>query len=218
MADLEQYINGESELDPLARCCIVHYQFEAIHPFADGNGRVGRALMALMIYRVFGHSMPWLYLSAFFEKHRDEYIDRLFAVSAKGDWTGWVEFCLRGVIAQARDSVSRCHRLNKLKSEYLERVDEHSARTCLIIESLFGWPMVTIPVVAEKFGVEYQTARSDILRLVDAQILYEVPNKRPRSFIAMEIYDIAYGDEDDEASSSGDGNQAEASIEGAATD
>ena len=107
MDDLEKYINTPSPLDPLIRCFMVHYQFEAIHPFRDGNGRVGRVLLALMIYRWLGHSMPWLYLSAFFEKYRDEYIDNLYKVSTAGAWDGLIEFCLRGTFAQARDSIMR---------------------------------------------------------------------------------------------------------------
>jgi len=95
----EKYLHhGETVYDPLVDCFLVHYQFETIHPFIDGNGRVGRLLLAIMLQQRCGLSKPWLYLSDYFERHRDEYVERLFNVSAKADWNGWIEFCLRGAV------------------------------------------------------------------------------------------------------------------------
>jgi len=144
MGDLEKYVNSESSLDPLLRCFLVHYQFEAIHPFRDGNGRVGRALLALMIYKWLGHSMPWLYLSAFYERYREEYIDRLFQVSARGAWFEWLEFCLRATVSQARDAVDRCHKFHQLKRQFHDRIAAPTPRTHSIIDGLFVNPVVSV--------------------------------------------------------------------------
>src|SRR5439155_23176186 len=97
-------------------------QIEAIHPFSDGNGRIGRVLLSMMIAHWCNHSLPWLYLSAFFERYKDEYVDNLFKVSAEGAWDKWIEFCLNGTIQQANDAIRRCDQLGKLKVEMLNKV------------------------------------------------------------------------------------------------
>jgi Fic family protein len=204
MGDLEKYINvTDSGLDPLVRCYLIHYQFESIHPFADGNGRVGRALISLMTYKWLDHFMPWLYMSAFFERYKDEYISNLFNVSSKGDWSAWIEFCLRGTIQQANDSISRCHKFKRLREDYLKRMTSHSPRTCQIIEHLFTSPVVTIPILASRYDINYRTAQSDIMRLVQVGILTEIENARPRTFFSREIMGIAYSENSiDEAQTS----------------
>jgi len=194
MNSLERYINSDDQFDPLVRCYLVHYQFEAIHPFEDGNGRVGRALLALMVYRWLGHAMPWLYMSAFYERYRDEYIGNLFKVSTSGAWTQWIEFCLRGTISQANDSIRRCHRFHWLRNDFRQRVNSHSKRTHAIIEGLFTSPALTVTSLANRFGVTYHTARADIKRLRDARILAELPGAHPRSYYAPEIMAVAYGE------------------------
>jgi len=197
MANLERYMNDTTptDIDPLVRCFIVHYQFETIHPFKDGNGRVGRALLALMVQHWHGHSMPWLYLSEFFEKYKDDYIRKLFNISTRGDWSPWIEFCLRATIAQSKDAVRRCHELQNLRAVFLSRVGSHSPRSYQIIESLFTSPVVSIPSIASRFGVNYNTAKSDIQRLLDAGILQELSDLRPKSFYAPEVMRVAYSDE-----------------------
>ena len=105
---LEKYLNETSSPhDPLVRSYLTHYQFEAIHPFRDGNGRIGRALLSLTTYEWCDLHLPWLYMSAYFERYKEEYIDKLFRVSTHGDWDRWVEFCSRGMAAQSRDGIRR---------------------------------------------------------------------------------------------------------------
>jgi Fic family protein len=196
MSNLEAYMNSNSEeYDPLVRCFLIHYQFEAIHPFVDGNGRVGRALLALMIYKMLGHSMPWLYLSAFFERYKEEYIAKLFNISTRGDWTSWVEFCLRGALWQANDAIRRFDKFIALKKEFHQRAEGANAspRTYPIIESLFTDPIINIPVIAEKHNVRYPTAKMDIDRLIDAGILKEIPESYPKTFFAPDVMVAAYG-------------------------
>jgi cell filamentation protein, protein adenylyltransferase len=193
MDDLENYVNTyDPGVDQLVRAFIVHYQFEAIHPFGDGNGRVGRALLALMIYNWLDHSRPWLYLSAFFEAHKDEYIQRLFNVSARGEWLEWIEFCLRGTVMQANDSIRRCREFNRLHDEFQNRVTQPSCRTHRLIDKLFISPVVSVTSTAKEFDVDYQTARKDLEKLVEFKILRELRDHRPRSFVASEVMSVAY--------------------------
>lgn len=208
MGNLEAYLNlDEYRYDPLVMCFVTHYQFEAIHPFADGNGRVGRCLLALMIYLKLGHHLPWLYLSPYFEQYDDEYASNLFRISTHGDWERWVEFCLNGTIRQARDSISRCERLNSLLADYYQRITAPSTRTETIIRQLFKNPIVNIAEVRRICGnIGYNTAQRDIDRLVDDGILSPLGTRRPKSYYSREIWEIAYSD-------IGDANNADADSE-----
>jgi Fic family protein len=192
MGNLETYINAKIDIDPLVKAFIVHYQFEAIHPFLDGNGRIGRAALALMVFNWLHHSAPWLYMSAFYEKLKDQYIERLYNVSTKGSWTDWIEFCLRGTIEQAHDSIRRCHEFNRLKKEFHQRVDDPTSRTHSLIESLFVDPVISVARLTEKLGVTYPTAKADVALLIKHKILVELPDTRPKAFYCSEVFNIAY--------------------------
>ncbi len=192
---LEKYLNRSDPLyDPLVECFLVHYQFEAIHPFIDGNGRVGRLLLALMLYRNCGFSKPWLYMSEFFDAHRDAYMQYLFEVSTKANWIGWIEFCLQGVLSQARDTIVRCERLLAVRDEFMRRLREIDGSTRLnaIVETLLDSPFVQITNVASSLGIHYQTAQADLERLKQASILVDVPDSRPKTYYAPQVFDVAY--------------------------
>jgi Fic family protein len=192
---LERYINTtDSSFDPLVDCFLVHYQFEAIHPFIDGNGRVGRLLLALMLERKCGFSKPWLYLSEFFEAHRETYTQFLFDISATGNWTNWIEFCLQGTLAQARATIVRCERILRLKDEYMVRLRDIDGSTRLnrIVESIFDSPFAQITDIARKLGVHYQTAQADLEKLRQANIIVLLPNFRPKTYYAQEVFNVAY--------------------------
>jgi len=198
MSNLETYANSdESGLDRLVKCFVLHYQFETIHPFLDGNGRIGRALLALMTYKWLQHSAPWLYMSAFFERHRDEYMEGLYRVSTDGAWDDWIQFCLRGAISQARDAIRRCHEFIRLKREFHERVKAHSPtpRTHQLIEELFIDPIVTITTLTERLGVTYPTAKADTEVLKRAGILRDLPDSRPKALYCPEVFKNAYSEE-----------------------
>jgi Fic family protein len=196
--ELEKYIHQENDIDPLIFCFMVHYQFEAIHPFLDGNGRVGRLLLSLMIYKWCKLVSPWLYLSAFFDKHKDEYIDCLFNVSAKGDWFGWIQFCLLATLFQAKDAIQRFDKLVSLRAKYLQAVTDcgGSIRLPKVIDKLLQSPAMTVPRIAKMFAITYPTAKADIDTLVKCKILREggTKNSRPKLFFAPEIMEVAYGD------------------------
>ena len=193
MDNLSDNINSTDDpLDILVKSFVIHYQFETIHPFEDGNGRVGRALLSLMIYKWCHHSKPWLYLSPYFEKYKDEYTQNMFRVSTDGEWATWIEFCLRGVVAQANDSIQRCHLFNVCRERYHQLVKSPTPRTHAIIESLFSEPLVTIVSVARKHDVTYHTAQSDVEKLADAGIVSRVDEMRPKTYFAQQLMAIAY--------------------------
>lgn len=126
MADLEQYVLAQHEIPFLIKLALIHYQFETIHPFMDGNGRIGRLLITLLLCERAYLPAPLLYLSAYFERHRDEYVDGLLGVSQRGAWEEWVAFFLRGIAEQSRDAIRRSQRLLALQQSYHHKL--HQAR------------------------------------------------------------------------------------------
>lgn len=190
--DLEHFLNDSDSIEPLVRTFLAHYQFEAIHPFLDGNGRVGRVLLSLCAFQWCALSHPWLYMSAFYDRHKEEYIDRLFAVSSSGEWNEWLEFCLRGTIDVCRDAIARCEELLTLRREYHAMADRAGGRTHRIIEMLFSHPIVTVSRLARDLGVTYPTAKADIVRLMAMDVLRELPNTYPKAFTAGKIFNAAY--------------------------
>lgn len=198
MSNLADTLRGaavNSELNVLVLAFLAHYQFETIHPFEDGNGRVGRVILALSICRWLGHAQPWLYLSAYFEKHKDEYVEGLFRSSTQGAWTEWIAFCLRATIAQAGDSLDRCRRFKALRVDFQQRVKNPSSRTFRIIDGLFSNPLITAGNLAHELQVTFHTADSDLQKLVQHGILEQLPERRPRTYVCRQIMQIAYADE-----------------------
>jgi Fic family protein len=200
--DLELYIHKKNNIDPLIFSFMVHYQFETIHPFLDGNGRVGRLLLSLMIFQNCNIKSPWLYLSAFFEKYKDEYISYLFEVSSKGSWDNWLTFCLRATIYQSKDAIKRCDQLLIIKEKYSDLIMQkgENVRLNKIIEMLFEYPVFTIPQVSKWLNVSYPTARSDVLKLIKLKLIVESTIKYGQSkfYLAVEILNIAYNEYFDE--------------------
>lgn len=192
----EKHLHTENNIDPLVDCFLAHYQFETIHPFRDGNGRVGRLLLAMMVQHRCQLTKPWLYLSEFFEAHNEEHKQHLFNVSAKAAWTDWVEFCLRGTSEQAIATIKRCDELRVIKDDYMKRVAEanRNVRVNKIVESLFCSPMLEIARLQEQLGVTYPTAKKDVESLVEVGILAEIPDMPVRTFFAPEVWRVAYGD------------------------
>lgn len=197
MHDIEKYMNeSEDTLDPLVRSFLAHYQFETTHPFLDGNGRVGRLLLSLMVYKTCGLQQPWLYLSEYFEKNENDYIDALFNVSAQGDWAGWVNVCLNATISEAHDAMDRIDKLLTLKKRYEEKIIKTkgaNVRLTQILTSLFASPMVTVPSLAKKIKVTFPTAQADVDKLIGLKILQKsARSNRPQYYIASEIFSVAY--------------------------
>ncbi len=192
--DFEKYLHAESKLPPLIRLAIIHYQFEAIHPFLDGNGRIGRLLITLLLCEWELLPQPLLYLSAFFEKHRKEYYDLLVGVSHAERWSEWIEFFLRGVAEQASDAVERSRRLLDLWQSYRKKMQRtrSSALLLKLVDELFKYPLVTIPFTSNVLSCTYVTAKNNIDKLVSAEILREMPgmHARRKIYVADEILKI----------------------------
>jgi Fic family protein len=190
----EQFINSPLGNFPvLVWLAMVHYQFEAIHPFLDGNGRIGRLLITLLICIKEVLDKPLLYLSAYFERNRREYYERLLQVSTHGRWTEWIFFFLRGVIEQSRDAFERARQLMDLQQEYHRKVHgaKRSALQIRLVDLLVERPVVTTVFVGKFFNVTYATAKNNIAKLVKLGILKQTTGaRRNRVYMAEEVLKI----------------------------
>jgi Fic family protein len=194
MSDLEKYINaGEDDLPLVIKLALVHYQFEAIHPFPDGNGRVGRLLIPLMLCEQKELSEPLLYLSTFFEKNYEDYIDRMLDVSKYGFWERWIDFFLTGVEETCLDAVSLAQKLLDLQAIYRSKIQKARSSALLgrLIDLLFEHPAATVPYAAEKLGITYNAAKNNVEKLIALDILRpSAGDFRPKFFLAHEIMSL----------------------------
>lgn len=198
--DLEAFLHDET-LPPLVVAALAHYQFEAIHPFGDGNGRIGRLLISLLLNERGLLPQPLLYISAYFERSGAEYYDRLLRVSTHGDWPGWLAYFLKGVAIQAQAAVDDAERLLDLQADYHERLSAARARQAAhqLLDRLFVNPYTTTPLAANILKVSRPTARAAIRDLIDREILREMPGRKWRQlFLADEILRAVRGGVDAE--------------------
>lgn len=195
MDALEAYINREDRRFPnaLMDLALVHYQLETIHPFADGNGRVGRMMISLMAVHSSLLDMPVLYMSPMLEKEKDRYIDLMFAVSARGAWTEWLKFFFEKLTETCRAAVTTVDRLIELQKNYRETAAELARTSGIItlVDHLFEKPVVTIADVQKRLDVTYPAARNTVEKLVSAGILSELAGSYPKLFYAPAIIRVA---------------------------
>lgn len=187
---LEKFLHSDTGIPPIAQAAMVHYQFEAIHPFLDGNGRIGRLLVTLLLCQRNVLSKPLLYLSAFFERHRQQYYELLLKVSQAGDWREWLEFFLKAVAEQSEDAVSRSRRLLELLRQYSQLARERrlSPTAVQLVELIFMKPVLNVKTVQESLGVSFPSAQNAIVLLEAAGILTEITGrKRAKTYSATEI-------------------------------
>jgi len=190
LGSLETFLHTDSALPPLVRLAFIHYQFEAIHPFLDGNGRVGRLLLILLLCEGRLLSQPLLYLSAYFERYRADYYRLLLEVSQKGNWLGWVQFFLRGVAEQSRDAITRSDQVLRLWQDYRRRLQtaRSSALPLQLLDELFSYPVITVGLATRRLKVTRATGNKVIQKLVRAGILEEATGvKYRRIYTAPEI-------------------------------
>lgn len=195
MDELVRFADRDWEGIPALACVAMsHYQFEAIHPFRDGNGRIGRALILHQLCARGLLDYPVIFVSGYFQRYRREYVDRLFRVSADGDWEGWIRFFVDGVAAQAVQTRVLAERLIRMHRRYTEMLRETEApgRLYALVEALFDGPVVDAVKVARVCGVTDPTARKDIDRLCGLGILAPVDpdSKWGRSWYAPELIEI----------------------------
>ncbi len=187
MGDLEQYIHKGRKLPVLIDCGLVHYQFESIHPFLDGNGRVGRLLITFYLYFREVLHRPLLYLSYYFKKNRQEYYDRLNMVRDKGDYEQWIAFFLKGVVETADSAVETARKILELQTKHRELLWKKKLSSPLavgILERLFQKPYVSVNDVAKEFSISFQAASTLVSQLEGAGILHEITGKkRDKRFI-----------------------------------
>jgi Fic family protein len=200
LRDLERTINpsdSEDRLPPLVRLALTHYQFETIHPFRDGNGRVGRLLIPLILCAYERLDEPSLYLSPFLEQRRTEYADLLLHVSMTGDFLPWVRFFLDAIAESSQAAVSRAEALAALRRDYHARLAEgrSSALLLKLVDSLFELPVITIGGAAKRLGVTAAAASANLAKLVEARIVVEVTGRRRNQrYVARELLEMAHGD------------------------
>lgn len=197
LAAFEKYLGREpsADHDPvLIQLALVHYQFETIHPFRDGNGRVGRLLIPLLLCSYGRLDSPILYLSAFFERHRDLYVDLLLHVSQTGEWTPWVNFFLQGVLESSEEAIGQANDLLALRQRYHRQFQTGRSSALLIrlIDRLFEAPSITISAAADLLDVTQQAASNNIRKLQEAGILRDTGRKRSKIYLAPEIMSFMY--------------------------
>ena len=195
--DFERFLH-ERSLRPLVQMAVLHYQFEAIHHFGDGNGRVGRLLMGIFLAERELLPHPLLYLSAYFERTRSAYYDGLMRVSTHGDWDGWLRYVLEGVRVQAMDAAVLADHLLGLHSEYRQLLQSRraTANAFALVDEFFVNPVVTTSRARDILGVTAPTARSTIRTLEQLGILVEITNRRwGRVYRAEEIFLAIRGEE-----------------------
>ena len=188
---LEKYLHTPDEHPKIVRLALVHYQFEAIHPFEDGNGRLGRLLVSLLLIDWQLLPLPLLYLSAFFERHRDKYYGLLYTVSTQGQWREWIMFFLAGVIEQSQDATEMAIKLMNIEESWRQRLADAraSALAQRLADSLFRMPVLTIPDAAKVLGVSYQTAQYKVQKLVAVGILQRFGTEQyGKSYIGEDIF------------------------------
>lgn len=193
LGELEKFLHEKSTFPPLVRLALIHYQFEAIHPFLDGNGRVGRLLIIFLLCAEGLLPQPLLYLSAYFERNRKQYYDLLLKVSQEGAWNEWIRFFLRGVEEESHDAVKRSDKLLRLWQDYRAKLQSarSSALLLQLVDELFSHPAITVSWAVKRLRITPRAAQLNIDKLVASGILKEVTGRqRNRIYVANGIVKI----------------------------
>jgi Fic family protein len=193
----ERFVNQRDRVPDLIQCALIHEHFEAIHPFLDGNGRVGRLLITLFLIERRRLSQPLLYLSAYFEANRPEYYRRLQAIRTDGDWDGWLRYFLAGVVEIAAEAVDRAGRLMRLRERYRQKVQDHP-KAVRLLDELFVNPYVTSARARAILKTTAPTARAVLGRLLRAGVIEEVGGgaRWRRVYVAAAIHEVIAGPEE----------------------
>lgn len=189
LADLEKFMHSRDVFPDLIQCALIHEYFEAIHPFLDGNGRVGRLLITFFLLERGRLSQPLLYLSAYFEANRRNYYDTLQRIRTHGDWNGWLIYFLEGVTETARDAIQRANNLMDLREKFRLRLST-KPKALILMDELFSNPYITVAKVAELLKTSNPTARQIVVLLQKNGLLEEVSGREwGRLYLARPILD-----------------------------
>ncbi len=181
LRDLERYMNEDESYDPLIRTSLIHYQFETIHPFLDGNGRIGRMLIILYIMQQKLLSKPVLYVSYYLKKNQLEYYDRMAEIRKNGNYEQWVKFFLRAIAEAAKDSVRMAYQLSSLHNQHVTMVseDKRSSRDLtILLEYIEQHPIMDIQHVSSALTMTFNKVSRLITKMIDMGILSATTNKR----------------------------------------
>jgi Fic family protein len=197
MANWEKFVHAEDDLDPLVRMAVAHYQFEAIHPFHDGNGRTGRIINILMLIQAGLISEPILYLSRAIIRSKNEYYQGLNDVTSSGAWEPWILYMLKAVEQTASSTLAKIAAIRTAQAEIYERARfaSHGGQNADFLAALFELPYCRISTIVERCGVSRPTAASWLNGLVDAGILIKVKVGRERLFVNHRFLDVLTRDE-----------------------
>lgn len=202
LGDLELFLHRVDGLPPLIKIGIAHAQFETIHPFLDGNGRVGRLLITFLLTELGILVKPVLYLSYFFKRHRSEYYDLLQSVRDRGDWENWLAFFLRGVAEVSEEATTTARRILALREEHRVMITENLGRAAgdghKVLESLFDRPIVSVNEVREMTGTSYPAANNMVARLESLGILKEITGYTRYRRFSYDPYVRIFSSNDDE--------------------
>ena len=194
LGNLENFFYAEDNIPALIKIALIHSQFESIHPFLDGNGRMGRLLITFWLCQQDILSQPLLYLSYYFKKNRLEYYDRLMAVREKGDWEGWIKFFLKGVAMTADEATTAAKEIIQLKSACENKIVSRgwSVVYNILLDYLFEFPIVSINDAVEKLQVSYPTAAKVIDNLCSLGVLQDITpdQKRNKKYAFMSYMEI----------------------------
>ncbi len=182
LADLENFFYEEDDIPSLIKIALIHAQFESIHPFLDGNGRVGRLLITFWLCSEKILSQPLLYLSYFFKSHRIEYYDRLMTVRKSGDWEGWIKFFLKGVASVSDEATESAKLIILLKEKYTQILSKKNNNNYIkLLDVLFESPYITKNTVVKMLGTSYPTASSIVEEFIKVGILVDITPEQHRN-------------------------------------
>ena len=188
MSDLEKYINDDSEIDDLIKIALIHYQFETIHPFLDGNGRVGRVLILSYLISKGKLNYPCLNLSYYLKRNQLEYYDRISNVRLRDDYVGWIDFFLQGVIEICRESIDCINELVNLRNKNLKLLNDKNNWLLTFLEKN---PIIDAKHTSEKIGMDYYKVNRIINKYVELGILnISDQSKKRRTYVYQEYVDI----------------------------
>jgi len=191
MENFEAYMRSDGEYPALVDIGILHYQLETVHPFLDGNGRVGRLLIVLLLIASDILVHPLFYLSSYIRRNRDEYTNLLLNVNEEGDWNAWLEFFLAGIREQADEAFSRAKLLLQLRANYRERYDDAPPSVRELAEAVFLEPIFTVSRATELIDMSYPAANKAVDRLeADGLLRERTGQQRYREFQAMDVLDV----------------------------
>lgn len=197
MGMLERYLNLENEEPKLIQCALAHYQFETIHPFGDGNGRVGRLLIILQLIQMGLLSEPLIYPSVYFERNRDEYYGLLGLVRERGMWNEWSEFFVRGIKEQCLETIKFTQRILQLRQELHQAIGDVRRRASLsaVIDAFFHDPTLSIQEIQERANISSpHTVRSALEDLTERGIAYEITGRqRGKVYACTPVLDAIFG-------------------------